>query len=185
MTMNTRSSFKILATVAALATLGATPALAGQVGKAQVDLSPVYLVLWGFQANSTVDVEVYNATIDPVLHVQDTNDPNGGFLAGNDDCTSADFTRSCVRLDPVSVSRNVAIVVRSYAGLGVQGPIGQGRLAIRINGTLFSDSAITFAGERRSYTFPLPTGATFAGAAIQKLSSNLVMLAVHFPSDAK
>lgn len=186
MTAKTLASRRLLLAfaAAALAGAGATPAVAGQVGRQEVPLSPVYVAQWGFQANRTIDIEVTNATIDPVLHVQNMDDPNGGFVGGNDDCTSADFTRSCVSLPAVSTPRNLAIVVRSYAGLGAGAPAGQGRLIIRSGGVLMSDSNITFAGEKRSFTFPIPAGAMFAGAGIQKRSYNLVLLAIGLPSSA-
>ena len=106
-----------LALVFAAATLAARSAAAdlnsGRIANASVT-GKFYLTLISQAANETWTITTSNLSAggDTVIHVQDHSDPNGGFIAGNDDYV---FPASQVVVPPVGSARTLRVVVRSYS----------------------------------------------------------------------
>jgi hypothetical protein len=66
-------------------------------------------------AGDWVTIQTANLTAggDTVLHVQDAGDPNGHFIAGNDDFNGQ--LSSYVYVPAAGVARTLKVIVRSYA----------------------------------------------------------------------
>jgi len=94
----------------------AAPVLAGAVSGRQKDVvaAPMAYFEQFVPANVGYTFETRNlvpSTADTVIHVQDGNDPNGGFVAGNDDFMGL---ASRVVIAPVASDRFLQIIVRAY-----------------------------------------------------------------------
>jgi len=113
---------KIFSAIAASGVIFALPAAAANSGVARnIDVGGAFSrtvitqqpgVTWTFATSGL------SAGSDTVIHVQNPNDVQGGFIAGNDDFGGA--LSSSVTVPPTSSARDLLVIVRSYS-LATQG----------------------------------------------------------------
>lgn len=118
----------------ALVLCASSHALGANGGAREVSTAPPFFVTTlTVPANTTATFVTTDLTpgSDTVIHIQklETEDPNGGYIGGNDDCGA--LRSSCLTLPAQASARGMMVIVRAYA----EDRGGSAKLTISFNGT--------------------------------------------------
>ncbi|HEV7239698.1 MAG TPA: hypothetical protein VGQ36_10690 [Thermoanaerobaculia bacterium] len=127
--------------LAAFASLLSVAAIAGQGGEGIVSAPRIFNRAFHLPAGTKIQFSTHSLSSgsDTVIHVQNRDDPNGGFVAGNDNCATG-VLHSCVTVAATGTPRNLVVLVR--ADNSSRG--GTATLRTVIDGGIPSDEAIDF-----------------------------------------
>lgn len=136
--------------------------------------TPIHIDSAFVPANTSATFETFNLSSgsDTVLHIQNAEDPNGGFVGGNDDCAGL---ASCVTLAPVGFARYLTILVRGFT----DGTGGQAQLRRNIGGSVVESPAFEFGGKivpLSSDVLQAASGREVFSTRIQKQASDSVLI---------
>jgi len=112
-----RRCLTILACVTATAVIGVSSASASSQVYPNVSVAgtmPSFTITQGPTVQWTFTTSAISTGGDTVIHVQNNDDPNGGFIAGNDDFINGSYASQVV-VPPTGTSRTLRVIVRAYS----------------------------------------------------------------------
>lgn len=120
----------------------------------------------------TIRTSNLSAGADTILHLQNADDPNGGFVAGNDDYGGT--LASEINLAPVSYARNLTVYLRSYGS----GAVGTAILTRMGSDGAYVVNSVQFGGTSYSLPSGLVAGSHVMTVEQQGGSKDTVLLIV-------